>query len=166
MKKRIIATILAIGLTLSAFPILSAGAEDGDGFEVIESTSFSSRTVGARTIPDGAYGINLNVNGRSVLQGRVFNLGGITYVPMFAFADWLGNFTYSFNSTTATARVDGENLEITAHAGDLYITANDRYFYTGREVILVNGEIFVPILPMTKALNSRVSGEIPWTDFT
>ena len=160
MKKRIIATILAIGLTLSAFPILSAGAEDGDGFEVIESTSFSSRTVGARAIPDGAYGINLNVNGRSVLQGRVFNLGGITYVPMFAFADWLGNFTYSFNSTTATARVDGENLEITAHAGDLYITANDRYFYTGREVILVNGEIFVPILPMTKALNSRVE----WRD--
>ena len=86
----------------------------------------------------------------------MFYLGGVTYVPMRAFADWLGVFTYSQNATTATARIDGENLEITAHAGDLYITANDRYFYTGREVMQVNGEIYVPILPMTKALNSRV----------
>ena len=110
----------------------------------------------SRAIPSGARNINLNVNGRSVLKGRVFYLGGVTYVPMRAFADWLGVFTYSQNATTATARIDGENLEITAHAGNLYITANDRYFYTGREVMQVNGEIYVPILPMTKALNSRV----------
>ena len=160
MKKRIIAAFLALGVTLSAFPILGVGAEGGDGFETVESISQTSRTVEARGIPDGAYSINLNVNGRRVLQGRIFNLGGITYVPMFAFADWLGNFTYSYNSTTATARINGENLEITAHAGDLYITANDRYFYSGREIMLVNGEIYVPILPMTKALNSRVE----WRD--
>ena len=160
MKKRIIAAFLALGVTLGAFPILGVGAEGGDGFETVESISQTSRTVEARGIPDGAYSINLNVNGRRVLQGRIFNLGGITYVPIFAFADWLGNFTYSYNSTTATARINGENLEITAQAGDLYITANDRYFYSGREIMLVNGEIYVPILPMTKALNSRVE----WRD--
>ncbi len=125
-----------------------------------EVRSVVASSVESRAIPSGAYSINLNVNGRSVLHGRVFNLGGVTYVPMFAFADWLGVFTYSKNTTTATARIDGENLEITAHAGDLYITANDRYFYTGREVIQVNGEIYVPILPMTKALNSKVE----WRD--
>ncbi len=166
IKKRILAAFLAVGLTATAMPVLSSGAtearENADINEsavlsrVAEQPTIKSRTADSRAIPSGSYAINLNVNGRSVLQGRVFNLGGITYVPMFAFADWLGMFTYSQNSTTATARIDGENLEITAHAGDLYITANDRYFYTGREVMQVNGEIYVPILPMTKALNSRV----------
>lgn len=156
-KKRILATILALGLTVTALPTLSAQAA------LVEETAtpeVQSRTATTRAIPSGAYEINLNVNGRQVLQGRVFNQGGITYVPMFAFADWLGMFTYSYDQNTATAMVKGENLEIIAHAGDLYIEANDRYFYTGREVVKVNGEIYVPILPMTKALNSRVS----WRD--
>ena len=161
MKKRIMAMLLAIGFSVAAFPILPAlGAEehvDSRIYEVEASEGeVDSRAADSRAIPSGAYSIDLNVNGRRVLRGRVFNLGGITYVPMFAFADWLGNFSYSYNSTTATARVEGENLEIAAHAGDLYIVANDRYFYTGREVIQFNGEIYVPILPMTKALNSRV----------
>jgi len=156
MKKRIMAICLAVGLAMTALPVFGAGATAAEMTK--ETVVLSERS--ARAIPSGAYNINLNVNGRSVLGGRVFNLGGITYVPMFAFADWLGRFTYSYNSTTATARVSGENLEISAHAGDLYIMANDRYFYTGREVIQFGGEIYVPILPMTKALNSKVE----WRD--
>lgn len=161
MKKRIMATFLAIGFSLGAFPALQAFGTDAadSALATVAETSVGetfSRTAETRAIPSGAYSINLNVNGRQVLRGRVFNLGGITYVPMFAFADWLGMFTYSYNSTTATAKVEGENLEITAHAGDLYIVANDRYFYTGREVVQFGGEIYVPILPMTKALNSSV----------
>ena len=120
MKKRIMAICLALGLILGSLPILGVGATSDPASEEKAIVSAS------RAIPSGAYGINLNVNGRSVLGGRVFNLGGITYVPMFAFADWLGKFTYSYNSTTATARISGENLEISAHAGDLYIIANDR----------------------------------------
>ena len=145
---------LALVLIVSSMPILSAEATVDQTSEEMVAADIS------RAIPSGAYSINLNVNGRSVLRGRVFNLGGITYVPMFAFADWLGKFTYSYNSTTATATVSGENLKISAHAGDLYIIANDRYFYTGREVIRYNGEIYVPILPITKALNSKVE----WRD--
>ena len=126
MKKRIMAMLLAIGFSVAAFPILPAlGAEehvDSRIYEVEASEGeVDSRAADSRAIPSGAYSIDLNVNGRRVLRGRVFNLGGITYVPMFAFADWLGNFSYSYNSTTATARVEGENLEIAAHAGDLYI---------------------------------------------
>ena len=154
IKKRIIVMCLALALIVSSMPILAAEATVAQTSEETAAADIS------RAIPSGAYSINLNVNGRSVLRGRVFNLGGITYVPMFAFADWLGKFTYSYNSTTATATISGENLEISAHAGDLYIIANDRYFYTGREVIRYNGEIYVPILPITKALNSRVE----WRD--
>ncbi len=169
-KKRIFAAALVAAMTVSSTPVLMAGAAESDLVSSVAATTRIVETDTAtaearasewsRAIPSGAYNINLNVNGRSVLQGRVFNLGGITYVPMFAFADWLGSFTYSYNSGKSTARVEGENLEISAHAGDLYIIANDRYFYTGREVVEFGGEIYVPILPMTKALNSRVE----WRD--
>jgi N-acetylmuramoyl-L-alanine amidase len=165
MKIRIMAMLLAIGVSAATFLILPAlGADNYVDARIYEAEASvgetSSRAADSRAIPSGAYSINLNVNGRQVLRGRVFNLGGITYVPMFAFADWLGMFTYSYNANAATARVEGENLEITAHAGDLYIVANGRYFYTGREVVQFGGEIYVPILPMTKALNSRVQ----WRD--
>jgi N-acetylmuramoyl-L-alanine amidase len=156
-KKRIMAACLAFGLTLAAVPALGVGATDADEVKQIE---VDSRASEPRAIPSGAYNINLNVNGRSVLKGRVFNLGGVTYVPAFAFADWLGMFTYSYDRSTATAKINGENLEIIARAGDLYIKANGRYFYTGRAVMQFGGEIYVPILPITKALNSRVS----WRD--
>ena len=81
------------------------------------------------SIPAGAYRLNLNINGRSVLEGRVFNKGGLTYVPMFRFAAWLGNFNQSYNGTTKTARMTGDNLDISATVGKLYIIANQRYFY-------------------------------------
>lgn len=141
--------------TLTDIPVNSSSSASGIADASNSASEHSSETV-TRAIPAGSRPINLNVNGRQVLKGRVFNLGGITYVPMFAFADWLGYFTYSYDSKKATAIINGENLEITAHAGDLYIMANDRYFYTGREVIEFGGEIYVPILPITKALNSRV----------
>ena len=50
----------------------------------------------------------------------------------------------------------GENLEVTARQGDLYIIANGRYFYTASEVMLYDGEMYIPIRPLVKALNSSV----------
>ena len=165
-KTRIAAATLALILVLSCLSVVTVSAHDGDraadAEHKIESVALENERSAnsSRAIPQGAYPINLNVNGRNVLRGKVFNLDGITYVPMFAFADWLGSFTYSYNANTATAKVEGENLVIIAHEGDLYIMANDRYFYTGREVMRLGDEIYVPILPMTKALNSRVQ----WRD--
>ena len=165
-KVRIATTALALILALSCISAVKVSAHNDDnGAGEIQDAPIATEVVGSvsegsKAIPQGSYPINLNVNGRQVLKGKVFNLGGITYVPMFAFADWLGSFTYSYNANTATAKVEGENLVIIAHEGDLYIMANDRYFYTGREVIRFGDEIYVPILPMTKALNSRVQ----WRD--
>ncbi len=142
---KILAALLAIGIMSAGIVAVGATeAQSGYGYEM-------------RAIPSGAYRLNLNINGRAVLSGSVFNMGGVTYVPMFRFADWLGVFTYSYNKNSATASLWGTNLEITARAGDLYIVANDRYFYTGGEVLNIGGEIYVPILPMTKALNSHLS---------
>ena len=175
-KKKVVTAALVASMILASVPAASASAQENKGVDlgsaeggtIIESSAdewaeesaILSAEASSRAIPSGARSVNLNVNGRSVLQGRVFSLGGVTYVPMFAFADWLGNFTYSYTDNGATAIVEGENLIITAHEGDLYIIANGRYFYTGREVIDVSGVTYVPILPMTKALNSKVE----WSD--
>lgn len=139
-------TVLLMAVGIIVVSIVGVGATD------TQSASVSQE----RIIPQGAYPINLRVNGRQVLSGSVFNLEGSTYVPMFRFADWLGAFTYSFDSKTSTATLKGTNLTVRARAGDLYIMANERYFYTGGVVRVYGGEIYVPILPMVKALNSHV----------
>ena len=153
-----LATIaMAIGLLLCVPPI-SASATDHSENGVSSTATVSATSTYAihSSIPSGAYRINVNINGRQVLQNRVFNTGGVTYVPMFAFADWVGVYQQYFSRMTNTATLTGENLSISARAGDLYIIANDRYFYTGEPVLLVGEEIYVPILPMVKALNAHV----------
>jgi len=149
-RNKIIAFVLAVGLLLMCTPVISAYA-DTYNYE-----SSSAQAYVRSAVPSDSYPINMNINGRSVLSGRIFNWNSITYVPMAAFSDWVGVFTHSFNRNTATATLVGTNLKITARAGDLYIVANDRYFYTGNEILLVGNEIYVPILPMVKALNSHM----------
>lgn len=119
-------------------------------------------SINAYAAPSGTYPMTVNVNGRTVLQGDVFSTGEATYVPMFRFADWLGVFSYSYNSTTGTAYVKGDGLEISARSGELYICANGRYFYTVAPNMIYNGEMYVAIRPLVKALNSRIE----WSDRT
>ena len=153
-KVRIAAMITAAGLAFSLIPALNisaaATAEESYAYSVPQDTE-----IGARSIPAGASRTGVNVNGRRVLEGRVFVLDGITYVPMFKFEDWLGVFTYS--STTSgsvrSSKISGENLQIQATENKLYIIANGRYFYTVGKVMEIDGEIYVPITPLVKALN-------------
>lgn len=110
----------------------------------------------ASAAPEGAEITRVRVNGRQVLDGDVFTYNGDTYVPMFRFSAWLGKFQYSYDYKTKTARIDGENLVIKATADKLYIEANGRYFYTSGKVMLYNGEMYLPIRPIVKALNSYI----------
>ena len=47
--------------------------------------------------------------------------------------------------------------EISATENNFYISANGRYFYTVGKVMEIGGELYVPITPMVKALNSHLS---------
>ena len=147
-------TLAAILATLiGSLSILGVGATGG-------AVAGETPTVTERSaIPDGAQVTGVNINGRRVLEGRVFVINGITYVPMFRFADWLGVFDYtvSSNGSILSGRIDGENLEISATENNLYISANGRYFYTVGKVMEIGGELYVPITPMVKALNSHLS---------
>lgn len=119
------------------------------------SIMYFSKTS-ASAAPAGSTATSVKVNGRQVLTGDVFNYRGDTYVPLFRFSSWLGKFQYSYDYKTKTARIDGENLAILATEGKLYIEANGRYFYTSGEIMLDSGEMYVPIRPIVKALNSYI----------
>lgn len=149
--KKLVAAAITVGLLLCV-PVINASATEHSATEASRAGTYSIYS----SIPTNAYRINVNINGRQVLQNRVFNTGSVTYVPMFAFADWVGAYEQHFSRMTNTATLTGENLSVSARAGDLYIVANDRYFYTGEPVLLVGEEIYVPITPIVKALNSHM----------
>ncbi len=157
-KKRflkMLAFTAVASLSIGCLPILSAGAASATSSD----TATVAEQADVRALPEGAQRTGVNINGRRVLEGRVFVIDGITYVPMFKFADWLGIFEYSTSSSGAvtSGRIEGENLVITASEDSLYIYANGRYFYTVGKVMEIGGELYVPITPLVKALNSRLS---------
>ncbi len=157
MKKRKLirttAFAAAIMMMLAAMLTLGISAEETEKETEQEMYSVSARTT------DGITRTGVNVNGRRVLEGRVLVIDNITYVPMFRFADWLGVFTYNSSASggITTGSISGENLRISASEESLYIIANGRYFYTVGRVREINGELYVPIEPLVKALNSYVS---------
>lgn len=168
-NNRKLLTSVALGMAvLCTLTVPSAAidsvSETSDSYSVsaaaTDGLSAATRSAEARAfaLPSGATVTALTVNGRRVLEGRVFTLGGTTYVPMFKFADWLGKFDYSgsYASGRLSGRIEGQSLRIDAVENNLYISANGRYFYTGSEVMNIGGELYIPIRPLVKALNCYV----------
>lgn len=165
MKKKTHRKIAAVALATCMLMILVspfAISASPNETEQADISSYSS------SIPQNARQVNLTVNGRRVLQGRVFETDGSTYVPMFKLADWLGNFkyTYSYENGAVSGHIEGTRLDISATAGKLYICANGRYFYTGSPVMLYDNEMYVPIRPLVKALNCYASWSAESNGFT
>ena len=156
IKKLFASSVLAIALVCA--PNLSANAA-----QVTEKAEKTQKAVSAEdsriALPSGSQRTDLVVNGRSVLSGRVFTLSGVTYVPMIKFASWLGVFNQSnyVSNGIRKSSITGKNLKIEAVENNLYISANDRYFYTVGEILEIGGELYVPIYPLVKALNCYVT---------
>ncbi len=164
MKKtpliRATAFVTAVFLSVGTFLTLQVGATKNNTEEdYLDATYTIAEHTGSfeRSIPSVASRTGVNINGRRVLEGRVLVIDGITYVPMQKFADWLGVFRYSTRDTgyLKTLDLSGENLQISATENNLYIIANGRYFYTVGTIKEIDGEVYVPIEPLVKALNSR-----------
>ncbi len=147
----------ALTVAISAAP--TAIDENHDSIEIsTQATQYHTQTM-ERSVDTKATRTGVNVNGRRVLEGRVLIIDDITYVPMFKFADWLGVFTYTTkeNGYVTEGSISGENLKISAIENNLYIMANGRYFYTAGRVREIDGEMYVPIEPLVKALNCHIS---------
>ncbi len=142
---KVLSAALALSITASIFTVMSV-ADERDAPQTEISEQRDVRSTGF-----------VRINGRNLFHGEIFTKNGVTFVPLFRFAAWLGNFNNKYDSRSKTATVTGENLKISAREGTLYIEANGRYFYTEEEILIRNGEMFVPIKPIVKALNSYVS---------
>ncbi len=108
-------------------------------------------------LPANAKTADLYYGGREVLDGRVYSIGGVTYVPLSAFFRLMGSYRITWNEKTDTASVSGEGLYLFATDGHAYIYANGHYFYTEDVVRTIDGYIYVPVKPLAKALNLTVS---------
>lgn len=143
---KILSAALSVGIMTAAFTVISTANEVQSAPETEISHQNETRSTGF-----------VRINGKNLFHGEIFTKNGVTFVPLFRFASWLGNFQNKYDWKSRTATVTGENLKISAREGTLYIEANGRYFYTEEEILIRNGEMFVPIKPIVKALNSYVS---------
>jgi N-acetylmuramoyl-L-alanine amidase len=101
--------------------------------------------------------VNVRFGNSEIMSGKSFLVDSITYVPLRAFADSMGDDTVGWNTSTSTATVRTSGLYLTAKVGNLYITANDRCFYTVGAIKNINGTVYVPIRPMAQAYGLEVS---------
>ena len=143
---KLVSAALAVSITAATLTVISTASEAQSLRQTDVSTQSESRSTGF-----------VRINGKNLFHGEIFTKNGVTFVPFFRFAAWLGNFSNQYDWKSKTATVTGENLKIVAKEGTLYIEANGRYFYTEEAIVIKNGEMFIPIKPLVKALNSYAS---------
>lgn len=95
--------------------------------------------------------VGVTLEGGEIMRGRALLIDSITYVPLRDFSNAMGGCEISWNGSTNTASVRASGLTLDARVGSLYINANERYFYTVGQILNINGSVYVPIRPLTRA---------------
>lgn len=101
--------------------------------------------------------VSVEINGKSLYHSKDLLRSGVTYVPLRAFSDYIGEFRITWNNTTRTAIVQDENLKITAKVGNYYITANGDRISSTVPNVLISNRIYVPIRSISQAMGLDVA---------
>ena len=109
------------------------------------------------SIESSAAIVSVDINGTSLYQSKDLLKSGVTYVPLRAFADYVGDFQISWNGSSRTATVKDHNLTITARVGDRYITSNGTRIYSDAPNLLLDNRIHVPIRSIAEAMGLTVT---------
>ena len=97
------------------------------------------------------------VNGRTLSEPAVV-MNGVTYLPLRAFANSLGQAKVSYNKSTRTATLEMNGLYLTSTDGGFVTYANDRPLFSfSPNVLMSNGRMYVPASALTKALGVRIT---------
>ncbi|HHT54138.1 MAG TPA: copper amine oxidase [Clostridiales bacterium] len=133
MKKR----ILILPLVLAAMLLVSAAAF---------------------IIPSGAAtpAIKVSYNNKEITNPKSLLINSVTYVPLRAMSEMMGVYNITWDQKTQTASISTNGLKLSAKVGNLYITANDRCFYTVGKILNIDGRVYVPIRPMARAFGLDV----------
>ena len=92
------------------------------------------------------------VNGRTLSEPAVV-MNGVTYLPLRAFTNSLGQAKVSYNKSTRTATLEMNGLYLTSTDGGFVTYANDRPLFSfSPSVLMSNGRMYVPASALTKAL--------------
>ena len=94
--------------------------------------------------------LSLTVMGKTLSQSALY-INSTVYIPLRAYADAIGAKA-SYNSSTRTMTVTANGLVLTATDGGYVTYANGRpLFAFGRNVIMSNGRMYIPMSTRAKA---------------
>lgn len=110
----------------------------------------------AKSFPTGSQITRVYLDGKEILTGECALINSVTYVPLRKFCNLFDECEISWNAKTNTATVKTDSLTLIAQTGALYITANGHYFYTVEKILNLNGTLYVPIRPLTRAFNASL----------
>lgn len=82
---------------------------------------------------------------------------GTAYVPLAAFAREMGTDELTWDGTSA--RLDTDELDLTATPGQLWLEANDRVLYVPHTIQMANGRTMVPVRTAAQLFGAQVSWE-------
>lgn len=129
---------------------------------------FGASAAPSVTFPAGSHPTRVYLDGEEILAGECALINSVTYVPLRKFSQLFDDCDVSWNGATNTATVKTDDLTIYAQTGALYITANGHYFYTVEEILNLNGTLYIPIRPLTRAFNGTLTwnGQARATEIT
>lgn len=106
--------------------------------------------------PRGATETDVLLDGQEILAGECFLLDSVTYVPLRGFCTLLDSYRITWDGRSGTATLKNQRLTLTVPSGALYIIANGHYYYTVREVLNLDGHLYVPIRPLARAMDLQL----------
>ena len=106
--------------------------------------------------PEGSASVNVTLDGNTILEGKAAIINSVTYVPLREFSELAGAESVKWNASTRTATVKYGNITLYVSDGGYYISALERYFYTGEKVLNINGRLFVPVRSLSKVFSLNV----------
>ncbi len=124
---------------------------------IICVTAIMPLSASAESFPQGAAPVNVELDGRLLLDGEAAIINSVTYVPVRAFSELMGADSISWKQSTRTATVKKGTLEIHFTSDALYVGANGRYFFTTEKILNLNGRLYVPIRAIASAFSASVS---------
>lgn len=116
-----------------------------------------SVSAAAKTTSSGAP-VNVTLDGKPILVGEAVIINSVTYAPLRSFSELMGADDISWDPKTNTASVSKGQMTMQIRSGALYISANDRYFFTVERVLNIGGRLYVPI----RALARPFGVEVGW----
>lgn len=110
--------------------------------------------------PDGAAEVNIELDGRRILEGEAAIIDSVTYVPLRSFSELCDADSIGWNSKTRTATVEKYNMRASLSKESPYIEASGRYFMLNTPILNINDRLFVPVREMAKLF----SLDVKWDD--